>query len=83
MFYIIPVSVNIIENIRKGLDDGNISCGIFVDLQKARDTADQQILLAKLNHYGIFRVPNNCIKSYYLTVISFHPKALINLVLLL
>ena len=64
LFYIIHVSINIIEKIRKALDDGNISCGIFVDLQKACDTVDQQILLAKLNHYGIFRVPNNCIKSY-------------------
>ena len=23
--------INIIENIRKALDDGNISCGVFVD----------------------------------------------------
>ena len=45
--------INITENIRKALDDGNICCEIFVDLQKAFDTVDQQILLAKLNHYGI------------------------------
>ena len=39
--------INITENIRKALDDENISCVVFVmDLQKAFDTADHQILLA-------------------------------------
>ena len=45
--------INIIENIRKALDDGNICCGVFVDLQKAFGTVDHQILLAKFNNYGI------------------------------
>ena len=45
--------INITENIRKTLDDGNIGCRVFVDLQKASDTADHQILLAELNRYGI------------------------------
>ena len=53
--------VNITENIRKALDDGNIGCGVFVDLQKAFDTVDHQILLAKLNHYRIREV---LFKSY-------------------
>ena len=26
--------VNVTENTRKALDDGNIDCGVFVDLQK-------------------------------------------------
>ena len=38
-------SINVTENIRKVLDDGNIGCGVFVDLQKAFHTVDHQILL--------------------------------------
>ena len=37
------VLIKITENIRKALDDGNIGCGGFVDLQKAFDTVDHQI----------------------------------------
>ena len=55
---------NVTENIRKALDDGNIGCGVFVDLQKGFDTVDHQMLLAKLNHYGIRGVSNGWFKSY-------------------
>ena len=50
--------------IRKSLDDGNIGCGVFVDLLEAFDTVDNQVFLAKLNHYGICRASNDWLKSY-------------------
>ena len=56
--------INITENIRKTLDDVNLGCGVFVDLQKAFDTIDHQILLAKLNDCGIRGVSNDWFKSY-------------------
>ena len=58
------VLINITKNIRKALDDGNIGCGAFVDLQKAFDTLDHHILLATSNHYGIRGVSNDWFKSY-------------------
>ena len=55
--------VDITENIRKALDNGKFACGIFIDLRKAFDTVNHNILINKLNHYGI-RVANNWYKSY-------------------
>ena len=46
------------------LDDGNIGCGFFVDLQKAFNTVDHQILLAKLNHFGIRGVSKDWFESH-------------------
>ena len=41
-----------------------IGCGVFVNLQKAFDTIDHQVLLAKLDHYGICGVSSYWFKSY-------------------
>ena len=46
------------------LDKGNFACGIFIDLQKAFDTVNHEILLAKLSSYGIRGVCNNWFRSY-------------------
>ena len=44
--------INITEKIRAALDSGKVACGIFIDLQKAFDTVNHDILLKKMNHYG-------------------------------
>ena len=50
------VLINITGNVRKALDEGNNNYRVFAVLQKGFDTVDHQILLTKLNHYGIRRV---------------------------
>ena len=56
--------MNLTENVRQALDKGYIGCGIFVDLQKAFDTLDHEVLLSKLDYYGIRVKSNNWFKSY-------------------
>jgi hypothetical protein len=35
------------------IDRNQIAAGVFIDLSKAFDTLDHEILFAKLQHYGI------------------------------
>ena len=52
------VNLDITEKIRSVLDQNLFACSIFIDLQKAFDTVNHEILLRKLDHYGIRGLQN-------------------------
>ena len=45
--------LDIVDKIRENLDNKTFSCGVFIDLEKAFDTVNHNILLQKLQFYGI------------------------------
>ena len=46
------------------MDNRKYSCGIFIDLKRAFDTVNHDILLTKLEHYGIRGVIDSWFRSY-------------------
>ena len=45
--------LDIVNAVQSNMDAGSFSCGIFIDLKKAFDTVDHNILLKKLEFYNI------------------------------
>ena len=56
--------VNITERIKSLVDTGQYVCGIFIDLEKAFDTVNHNILCEKLNYYGLRGNVNKLFQSY-------------------
>ena len=54
-------SVNIIK---KGLQSKNHILGMFIDLSKAFDTLDHELILRKLENCGIRGISNDLLRSY-------------------
>ena len=56
--------LQITEMIKESIDKHKYGCGIFIDLRKAFDTVNHDILLIKLQHYGIRGTALKWFKSY-------------------
>ena len=56
--------ISLVDKITKFLDSGDIVIGVFLDLKKAFDTVDHNILLKKLYQYGIRGNLNKWFKNY-------------------
>ena len=56
--------LDIVNAIQTNMNNCLFSCGIFIDLKKAFDTVDHEILLHKLDHYGFHGIINIWFSSY-------------------
>ena len=56
--------LDLVDQIFQAFDNNEFTIGIFIDLKKTFDTVDLQILLGKLEFYGIRGTPQIWIKSY-------------------
>ena len=56
--------IEITDNIKHLLDERNYVIGIFIDFKKAFDTVDHEIMLRKLDRYGIRGHANMLCRSY-------------------
>jgi len=56
--------IDLYDKISLAIDKNEFSMGIFIDLSKAFDTLDHNILLKKLEHYGIRGKALDWFKSY-------------------
>ena len=56
--------ITLIENVQSALDNNKFAWLLLKNLEKAFDLVDHNIILIKLNYYGIRGIANVCFKSY-------------------
>ena len=56
--------IELVEEITTAIDEGKTTVGVFIDLKKAFDTVDHNILVKKLEHYGIRGLAKDWVCSY-------------------
>ncbi len=56
--------IDFVDKIVQAIEQGKFSVGIFLDLSKAFDTINHNILIRKLEHYGIRGVAKKWFENY-------------------
>ena len=57
-------TINLKDKLLENLDKKDITCAIFLDLAKAFDSVNHEILLRKLEKYGVRGIPLKLLESY-------------------
>ena len=57
-------ALRMVDHIIKQMDDGKLPLCLYTDLSKAFDTLNYDILMSKLEYYGITGKENDLLRSY-------------------
>ena len=57
-------TLELTDRIISAMDNNDVPIGVFLDLSKAFDTIDHDILLTKLEHYGVDGIPLQLLHNY-------------------
>ena len=64
LFCFLPIIQLELNDVSSSFERGEYTLGIFIDLSKAFDTVDHEILISKLEYYGINGKTLKWLKSY-------------------
>ena len=57
-------ALRLVDHLVKQMDQSRVPINIYIDLSKAFDTLNHEILLSKLTHYGIVNIEHRLFRSY-------------------